>query len=84
MAIVQKTIDLSVRITIEVEEDLIGTDGVDDLFNMADNVAIALEQLNDQSELFVGGVVKEFSAEVIGVEDTNYQYTHCSTLCDQM
>lgn len=69
MALVQKTIELKVSITVEVEEDLIGTDKVDDPFQLASTVAWALDYFNVSGELFTGGRVTRFSADVIGVED---------------
>ena len=74
MAKVQKTVSLEVRVTIEVDEDLIGTDEVDDPFQMADNVSYGLHQLNDSGDLFRGGDVKEYSVNVLEVKDTQFQY----------
>ncbi len=79
MAIVQKTITLEVTITVEVDEDLIGTDGVDDPFDMAQAVAYGCQYMNEAGELFMGGKVMEYSADVVSVDDTQYEYPN-STL----
>ncbi len=79
MAIVQKTITLEVTITVEVDEDLIGTDGVDDPFDMAQAVAYGCQYMYEAGELFMGGKVMDYSAEVVSVDDTQYEYPN-STL----
>lgn len=71
---VQKTVKLSVWITVEVDEDLIGTDGVDDPFQVEENVSYAIQYMEDAKELFRGADVKEYSVALETVEDTNYQY----------
>jgi hypothetical protein len=74
MAIVQKTIQLEVFVTVEVDEDAIGTDGVDDPSDLASTVCYGMQHMDEAGELFYGGTVKEYSASVISVEDTNHEY----------
>jgi hypothetical protein len=74
MALVQKTITLEVVVTIEIDEDVIGTDGVDDPFDLAQTVCYGLDGLNSDGDLFHGGTVKEYSANVLDVSDTNNEY----------
>ena len=69
MNLVKKTIELSVTVAVEVDEDLIGTDGVDDPFDMADNICFALEELDKSGDLFRGGKVIEYSAYVLGIQE---------------
>jgi ABC-type lipopolysaccharide export system ATPase subunit len=75
MANVQKTITLEVIVTVEVDEDLIGTEGVDDVHQLAENVAYGIQYMDQEGELFRGGKVKEYIANVLDVEDTEFQYS---------
>lgn len=74
MAMVQKTITIEVTITVEVDEDRIGTEGVDDPYDMASSVAFGCQHMDEAGELFVGGDVMEYSASVLSVDDTQYKY----------
>lgn len=74
MTMVQKTIILEVNITVEVDEDLIGTDDVDNPFEVANAVAHGCQAMDEAGELFMGGTVMEYSANVVSVDDTRYEY----------
>jgi len=69
MAIVQKTIILEVYVTVDVDEDLIGTEGVDDPYDVAHNVADGMQSLDDFGDLYKGGTVKEYSVNVLDVQN---------------
>jgi hypothetical protein len=72
MATVQRTVKLSVLVTIDVDEEL--ADAIP--HDTKTGVCYAINHTLDACELLTveGSLVREISVEVAGIETTQYQY----------
>jgi len=75
MALVQKTVTLSVMITVEYDDDVAEDEiGPDTPAKMADTLCCALNDMASSGDLFWGGNALEQSVSVVSCKCTNYKY----------